>query len=65
MFEKDKSPVEQYTSGAKTVYILSNNKTITAAWSDGLIVEMITGNLTVEEVKAIIDSIGGMDEWGT
>ena len=65
VFEKDKSPVEQYTSGAKTVYILSNNKTITAAWSDGLIVEMITGNLTVEEVKAIIDSIGGMDEWGT
>ena len=57
VFEKDKSPVEQYTSGAKTVYILSNNKTITAAWSDGLIVEMIAGNLTVEEVKKIIDSI--------
>ena len=65
VFEKDKSPVEQYTSGVKTVYILSNNKTLTTAWSDGLIVEMITGNLTVEEVKAIIDSIGGMDEWGT
>ena len=57
VFEKDKSPVEQYTSGAKTVYILSNNKMITAAWSDGLIVEMIAGNLTVEEVKKIIDSI--------
>lgn len=65
VFEKDSGPVEQYTSGAKTVYILSNNKTITAAWSDGLIVGMITGNLTVEEVKSIIDSIGGIDEWGT
>ena len=64
VFEKDNGPVEQYTSGAKTVYILSNNKAITAAWSDGLIVGMIAGNLTVEEVKAIIDSIGGIDEWG-
>lgn len=64
VFEKDKTPVEQYTNGAKTVYILSNNDTITAAWSDGLIVERIAGNLTVEEVKAIIDSIGGIDEWG-
>lgn len=57
VFEKDKTPVEQYTSDAKTVYILSNNDTITATWSDGLIVETIMGNLTVEEVKAIIDSI--------
>ena len=57
VFEKDNGPVEQYTSGAKTVYILSNNKTITATWSDGLIVETIVGNLTVEEFKKIIDSI--------
>ena len=28
IFEKDKTPVEQYTSGTKTVYILSNNDTI-------------------------------------
>ena len=53
----NKTPVEQYTSGTKTVYILSNNDTITTTWSDGLIFETICGNLTVEEFKKIIDSI--------
>ena len=57
IFEKDKTPVEQYTSGTKTVYILSNNDTITTTWSDGLSFETISGNLTVEEFKKIIDSI--------
>ena len=57
IFEKDKTPVEQYTSGTKTVYILSNKDTITTTWSDGLIFETISGNLTVEEFKKIIDSI--------
>lgn len=57
-FEKDKTPVEQYTSGEKTFYIFSNDDTITAVWADGLIHESIAGNLTVEEVKAVIDSIG-------
>lgn len=56
-FEKDETSVEQYTSGDKMVYILSNNDTITTIWSDGLIVETISGNLTVEEFKKIIDSI--------
>lgn len=56
-FEKDKTPVEQYTSGGKTFYIFSNDDTITAVWADGLIHESIAGNLTVEEVKKIIDSI--------
>lgn len=58
-FEKDNSVVEQYTSGQKTFYILSNDDTVTATWSDGLLVESISGNLTMEEIKTIIDSIGG------
>ena len=57
IFEKDKTPVEQYTSGGKTFYIFSNDDTITAVWADGLVRETIMGNLTVEEVKKIIDSI--------
>ena len=57
VFEKDKTPVEQYPSGAKTFYILSNNDTTTTLWTDGFIVERIVGNLTVEEFKKIIDSI--------
>lgn len=58
-FEKDNSFVEQYISGQLVFYILSNNDSITATWSDGLLVEKISGNLTLEEIKTIIDSIGG------
>lgn len=57
-FEKDSTSVEQYTSGTKTFYIMSNLDTITATWSDGQLVEKISGSLTIDEVKAIIDSIG-------
>lgn len=53
-FEKDKTPVEQYTSGGKTFYIFSNDDTITAVWADGLIHESIAGNLTVEELKKLL-----------
>ena len=58
-FEKDSASVEQYTSGAKTFYIMSNIDTITATWSEGLLVERISGNLQINEIKAVIDSIGG------
>lgn len=50
--------MEQYLSNQKTFYIFSNIDTITATWSDGLLVEQITGNVSIEEIKAIIDSIG-------
>ena len=40
-------------------YILSNVDTITATWSDGLIVEQITGNISDEYMKKIIDSMEG------
>lgn len=58
-FEKDNSSIEQYTTGSMLFYILSNNNTITATWSDGLLVERIMGNLSKKEVKAILNSIGG------
>lgn len=59
-FEKDGAFVEQYTHSAKTFYILSNLDTVTATWSDGLIVETISGELTTDEIKNIINSIGGL-----
>lgn len=58
-FEKDNSAVEQYTNGSMSFYVLSNKDTITATWSAGLLVEKISGNLTAEETRTIIDSIGG------
>ena len=56
---KDDALVEQYVSGSRTFYIMSNLDAITAVWSDGLFVETISGNLQIDEVKAIVDSIGG------
>jgi hypothetical protein len=58
-FEKDDMSVEQYTSGQKTFYILYNIDTVTATWADGTLMEVISGNLSIDEFKNIIDSIGG------
>lgn len=58
-FEKDATDVEPYTSNGRTFYIMSNVNTNTAAWSDENLVTTIRGKLSVEEIKTIIDSIGG------
>lgn len=58
-FEKDGTPVEQYISGTKLFYIISNVDTLLATWSDGLLVVNISGNLQIDDIKGIIDSIGG------
>ena len=59
-FEKDEATFEEYVSGDRLFYILSNLESTTAVWSDG---EMYTiniwGDLSTDEIKAIIDSIGG------
>lgn len=59
MFEKDTTPVEVYTSHGKTFYIMSNTGPITATWINGMFVETIRGNLSTDDFKRIIDSIGG------
>lgn len=59
-FEKDESSVEPYTHGGKTFYILSNIDSTTATWSNGNLLITISGNLTTDEVKTMIDSIGGL-----
>lgn len=59
-FEKDPTFVEQYTHGTKTFYIFSNINGITATWADSLLLENISGDLTLDELKTIIDSIGGL-----
>ena len=57
-FEKDALAVEEYVSNEKLFYIFSNLDTITATWSDGEFMVIIGGNLMVDDIKAIIDSIG-------
>ena len=58
-FEKDNAGVEAYSNKGYTFYILSNLNSVTATWSDGCLVETISGNLSIDELKLMIDSIGG------
>lgn len=58
-YEKDATSVEVYTSGEKSFYIFANFKNTTmAVWSGEEFDEIIRGELSVDEVKKIIDSIG-------
>ena len=58
-FEKDNISVEQYLSHGKIFYIFSNTDSAMATWSEGTLLEMIWGDLSEKDIKAIIDSIGG------
>lgn len=60
IFEKDDTSVEQYISGEKTFYFLSNLGNQTATWSDGISLAMIIlGNISEDDIKSMINSIGG------
>lgn len=59
VLEKDDGPVEQYQRNGRMFYIMSNLETMTATWSDGELVVTIAGQLSTQEIKQIIDSIGG------
>lgn len=59
-FEKDEEPVELYTANGKAFYIFSNLNTKVALWGEDLLQFKIIGNLSVEEMKSIIDSMGGL-----
>lgn len=58
-FEKDDPSAEAYTSRGKTFYIFSNTDFVAATWAKEALSESIWGDLSVEDVKTIIDSIGG------
>ena len=38
---------------------MSDMEYLTATWTDGTFVETISGQLSMDEIKTIIDSIGG------
>ena len=58
-FEKDTGEIGQYSNGVQSFYLFSNDGTVTATWADGLLVEQISGDISENEIKLIIDSIGG------
>ena len=58
IFEKDSEDIILYEKDGITVYIMSNNQSHTAVWMpEDLIICAIRGDLTVEEIEAIIDSM--------
>lgn len=59
IFEKDSTPVEEYVHNGQVFYILSNIDSLTATTYNGEYMVMISGVLTRDEIKAIIDSIPG------
>lgn len=56
-FEKDSDAVTLYERNDITHYILSNNSDYIATWANDMLVCSISGNLTVDELKLMIDSI--------
>lgn len=56
-FEKDSGAVTQYERNDITHYIFSNNSDHIATWVNDMLVCSISGDLTVEELKLMIDSI--------
>ena len=58
VYEKDDTEVELYENNGRNFYIMSNLDTLTATWSDGKMAIDISGQLEINELKYIIDSIG-------
>ena len=58
VFEKDDSSVITYQSNGKNFYIFSNLENLTATWADENYCITITGEITLDQIKNIIDSIG-------
>lgn len=59
IYEKDANEIEVYTRNSRSFYIFDNIDTVTAIWSDGKFTERITGDISIGEIKKIIDSMGG------
>ena len=59
IFEKDSQEIETYTSNEKTFYLVKNLDSQFAVWANDSICVEISGTLSNEELKMIIDSIGG------
>ena len=59
VFEKDSDPVEEYVHNGDLFYIFSHVDSITATCYDEEFMTIISGTLTIDEVKSIINSIGG------
>ena len=56
-YQKDTTIEEEYIAGGISHYIVGNNATISTMWVNGCVEGHIQGELTMEEVRQMIDSI--------
>lgn len=59
LYQKDDSPIEEYQSNGRTVYLFANLDKHVATCVDGLTKISVVGDLTQDQLKQIFDSIGG------
>ena len=59
IYEKDPGPPEEYIHNGMTFYLMKNADTVTGVWVKGHYIVLITGPITIQELKAVIDSIIG------
>ena len=57
-FEKDSGAVEEYISNGRLFYIFSNIDMLSGTWLDEEFMVVVSGDLTSDEMKSILDSIG-------
>lgn len=57
IYEKDDRPVTVYENHNVTHYIFNNLDDVTAAWTDGIVECSLSGDVTIEEMQQIINSI--------
>ena len=56
-YQKDATVEEDYYAGSICHYIVGNNETVSAMWVNGCVEGHIQGELTLEELQKMIDSI--------
>lgn len=56
-YQKNATIEEEYLAGGITHYIMGNTETLSAMWLNGCVEGHIQGELTVEELRQMIDSI--------
>ena len=58
-YQKEDNPPEEYIAGNTVHYIFDNTNEITAVWYTKSYTTVIIGNITIEEMKNIINSVYG------
>lgn len=57
LFEKDDTPYSEYVKNSIMHYIIVDDSQVTASWYTEDYIVYITGNISIEEIERIIDSV--------